>query len=51
VLNVPLAMIGGISALFISGQYLSVPGSIGFIALFGESARGQFYWWMKPEYP
>lgn len=34
-LNVPLAMIGGIVALFISGQYLSVPGSIGFIALFG----------------
>jgi len=34
-LNVPLAMIGGIVALFVSGQYLSVPGSIGFIALFG----------------
>lgn len=34
-LNVPLALIGGIMALFISGQYLSVPGSIGFIALFG----------------
>ncbi|MEO1889832.1 MAG: CusA/CzcA family heavy metal efflux RND transporter [Cycloclasticus sp.] len=34
-LNVPLAMIGGIAALFVSGQYLSVPGSIGFIALFG----------------
>ena len=34
-LNVPLAMIGGIAALFLSGQYLSVPGSIGFIALFG----------------
>ena len=34
-INVPLAMIGGIAALFISGQYLSVPGSIGFIALFG----------------
>ena len=34
-LNVPLALIGGITALFISGQYLSVPGSIGFIALFG----------------
>lgn len=33
--NVPLALIGGIFALFISGQYLSVPGSIGFIALFG----------------
>jgi len=34
-LNVPLALIGGIASLFISGQYLSVPGSIGFIALFG----------------
>jgi len=33
--NVPLALIGGIVALFLSGQYLSVPGSIGFIALFG----------------
>ena len=34
-INVPLALIGGVAALFISGQYLSVPGSIGFIALFG----------------
>ncbi|CCG40438.1 efflux RND transporter permease subunit [Magnetospirillum molischianum] len=34
-MNVPLALIGGIVALFASGQYLSVPGSIGFIALFG----------------
>ena len=33
--NVPLALIGGIIALWVSGQYLSVPGSIGFIALFG----------------
>ncbi len=34
-LNVPLALIGGIAALYFSDQYLSVPGSIGFIALFG----------------
>ena len=34
-INVPLALIGGIIALYVSGQYLSVPGSIGFIALFG----------------
>ena len=34
-LNVPLALIGGIAALFISGIYLSVPCSIGFITLLG----------------
>lgn len=34
-INVPLAMIGGIASLYWTGQYLSVPGSIGFIALFG----------------
>ncbi len=34
-LNVPLALIGGIAALYISGLYLSVPGSIGFITLLG----------------
>jgi len=34
-LNIPFAMIGGIVALFVSGLYLSVPASVGFIALFG----------------
>jgi cobalt-zinc-cadmium resistance protein CzcA len=34
-LNLPLALIGGIFGLWISGQYLSVPASVGFIALFG----------------
>lgn len=33
--NIPLAMIGGVFALWISGEYLSVPASIGFIALLG----------------
>jgi cobalt-zinc-cadmium resistance protein CzcA len=33
--NVPLAVIGGIISLYISGQYLSVPSSVGFITLFG----------------
>ena len=33
--NVPLALIGGVLALAISGEYLSVPASVGFIALMG----------------
>ncbi len=34
-MNVPLALIGGIFALWASGEYLSVPASVGFIALLG----------------
>ncbi len=33
--NVPFAAIGGILSLFVSGQYLSVPAAVGFIAVFG----------------
>ena len=33
--NLPFALIGGIIALYISGLYLSVPASVGFIVLFG----------------
>jgi cobalt-zinc-cadmium resistance protein CzcA len=33
--NLPFALIGGIFSLYISGLYLSVPASVGFIVLFG----------------
>lgn len=33
--NIPLALIGGIGALWLTGEYLSVPASVGFIALLG----------------
>lgn len=33
--NIPFAMVGGIVALWVSGEYLSVPASVGFIALLG----------------
>ena len=33
--NIPFALIGGIIALWLSGEYLSVPASVGFIALLG----------------
>lgn len=34
-LNLPFALIGGVVSLWLTGQYLSVPASIGFIELFG----------------
>src|SRR3546814_16947227 len=33
--NIPFAMVGGIVSLWASGEYLSVPASVGFIALLG----------------
>jgi len=33
--NIPFALIGGVIGLWISGEYLSVPASVGFIALLG----------------
>jgi heavy metal efflux system protein len=39
ILNVPLALIGGILGLLVMGEYLSVPASVGFIALFGIAVQ------------
>jgi cobalt-zinc-cadmium resistance protein CzcA len=33
--NIPFALVGGVLALLASGEYLSVPASVGFIALLG----------------
>jgi cobalt-zinc-cadmium resistance protein CzcA len=33
--NIPLALVGGVFGLAIAGEYLSVPASVGFIALLG----------------
>jgi cobalt-zinc-cadmium resistance protein CzcA len=34
-LNIPLALVGGVAGLWLTGQNLSVPSSVGFISLFG----------------
>ena len=39
IINVPLALIGGIFGLFVMREYLSVPAAIGFIALFGIAVQ------------
>lgn len=39
IVNVPLALVGGIMGLQITGEYLSVPASVGFIALFGIAVQ------------
>ncbi|ABD08981.1 Heavy metal efflux pump CzcA [Rhodopseudomonas palustris HaA2] len=33
--NIPFALVGGVFSLLVSGEYLSVPASVGFIALLG----------------
>ena len=35
IVNIPFALIGGVFALVMTGEYLSVPASVGFIALLG----------------
>ncbi len=37
ILNIPFALIGGVISLYLSGLYLSVPASVGFITLFGTA--------------
>ena len=37
--NVPLALVGGILGLLATGEYLSVPAAVGFIALFGIAVQ------------
>ena len=37
--NVPMALIGGVYGLLLTGEYLSVPASVGFIALFGIAVQ------------
>ena len=39
ILNIPLALIGGIVGLYVAGEYLSVPAAVGFIALFGIAVQ------------
>jgi len=38
-INVPLALVGGVLGLLITGEYLSVPAAVGFIALFGIAVQ------------
>ena len=35
--NIPFALVGGVASLYVSGLYLSVPASVGFIALLGTA--------------
>lgn len=37
--SIPLSLIGGILGLYFSGEYLSVPAAVGFIAVFGIAVQ------------
>jgi cobalt-zinc-cadmium resistance protein CzcA len=39
ILSVPLSLIGGVLGLYITGEYLSVPAALGFVALFGIAVQ------------
>ncbi len=39
IINLPLALIGGVLGLFLMREYLSVPAAVGFIALFGVAVQ------------
>jgi cobalt-zinc-cadmium resistance protein CzcA len=39
IVNVPLALAGGVAGLLVTGEYLSVPAAVGFIALFGIAVQ------------
>ncbi|MBW1897537.1 MAG: efflux RND transporter permease subunit, partial [Deltaproteobacteria bacterium] len=39
IINVPMSLIGGILGLYLTNEYLSVPASVGFIALFGIAVQ------------
>jgi len=39
IVNIPLALIGGIFGLLVTREYLSVPAAVGFIALFGIAVQ------------
>ena len=39
-----LALVGGVAALWVSGQNMSVPASVGFIALFGVAVLNGLVW-------
>jgi len=38
-ISIPLSLIGGILGLYFSGEYLSVPAAVGFIAVFGIAVQ------------